>query len=41
MIENGGVIDDNGLVEVSGLTSYEGEGLEFVKGKHYKDGDKV
>lgn len=39
--QNGGIVDDDGLVEVSGLTSYEGEGLDFVNGKHFKNGDKV
>lgn len=36
--DNGGIID-NGLVEVRGVTSYAGEGLLFVKGKTFKDGD--
>ena len=43
--ENGGVIDskegEEPLVEVSGLTSYNGEGLEFVKGKHFTAGDII
>lgn len=39
--ENGGVIEENGLIEVSGKTSYNGEGLEFVKGKHFKNGDII
>lgn len=33
----GGEIIDDGLVEVNSLTSYQGEGLEFVKGKTYKN----
>ncbi|KAK7680899.1 hypothetical protein QCA50_015949 [Cerrena zonata] len=33
--QNGASVD--GLVEVSGLTSYKGEGLQFVKGKEYKN----
>lgn len=37
----GGIVEDGALVEVSGLTSYSGEGLEFVKGKHYRNGDQV
>lgn len=39
--QNGGIIEDNGVVEVSGLTSYNGEGLEFVKGKVFKNGDQI
>lgn len=39
--DNGGIIDDDGLIEVTGLTSYNGEGLEFVKGKHFKSGDII
>lgn len=37
--DNGGVVPENALVEVSALTSYNGEGLEFVNGKTYKNGD--
>lgn len=39
--QNGGIIKDDGLVEVSGLTSYCGEGLEFVKGKEFNNGDII
>ncbi|KAK6201265.1 UDP-N-acetylglucosamine pyrophosphorylase [Scheffersomyces amazonensis] len=40
--ENGGIINDpNALVEVSSLTSYAGEGLEFVKGKEFSHGDSI
>lgn len=39
--ENGGSVDDGALVEVSGLTSYRGEGLNFVEGKSYKNGDQI
>ncbi|ODV98033.1 hypothetical protein PACTADRAFT_73669 [Pachysolen tannophilus NRRL Y-2460] len=42
ILQNGGKLDnENSLVEVSSLTSYKGEDLEFVKGKTYKDGDIV
>lgn len=39
--ENGGVVSEDALVEVSGLTSYKGEGLEFVSGRDFKDGDQI
>lgn len=39
--DNGGIIENDGLVEVTSLTSYNGEGLEFVKGKHFKAGDII
>lgn len=39
VVKNGGIV--NGLVEVRGLTSYNGEGLEFVKGKTFNDGDII
>ncbi|EGV61322.1 UDP-N-acetylglucosamine pyrophosphorylase [Yamadazyma tenuis] len=39
--ENGGIVEDGALVEVSGLTSYNGEGLEFVRGKSFKNGDII
>lgn len=37
----GGIVEEGALVEVSGLTSYSGEGLEFVKGKHFRNGDQL
>ncbi|CAN3360137.1 UDP-N-acetylglucosamine pyrophosphorylase [Diutina catenulata] len=37
--ENGGIVD--GLVEVSPKTSFAGEGLEFVRGKHFKNGEII
>lgn len=37
--DNGGHV--NGLVEVDGMTSYNGEGLQFVKGKIYENGDII
>ncbi|PVH20830.1 hypothetical protein CXQ85_004338 [Candidozyma haemuli] len=39
--ENGGIVPEGAFVEVSGLTSYHGEHLEFVKGKEFKDGDQI
>lgn len=39
--ENGGIVAEGDLVEVSGLTSYRGEGLEFVRGKEFRDGDQI
>lgn len=41
VLENGGIIEDNGLVEVQSSTSYAGEGLAFVKGKTFKNGDII
>lgn len=41
VIQNGGVIDNQGLVEVDSKTSYGGEGLKFVNGKHFKNGDII
>lgn len=37
----GGVVAEDALVEVSGLTSYNGENLEFVKGKKLVDGEQM
>lgn len=39
--ENGGIVAEGALVEVSGLTSYSGEGLEFVRGREFKDGEQI
>ncbi|KAK6461573.1 UDP-N-acetylglucosamine pyrophosphorylase [Scheffersomyces coipomensis] len=40
--QNGGIVkDENALIEVSSLTSYAGEGLEFVKGKEFNHGDCI
>ncbi|CAI5759889.1 unnamed protein product [Candida verbasci] len=41
ILQNGGIVKDNALVEVNVLTSYNGEGLEFVKGKTFEDGDII
>ncbi|EMG46552.1 UAP1 UDP-N-acetylglucosamine pyrophosphorylase [Candida maltosa Xu316] len=38
---NNGQVVDNGLVEVDSKSSYGGEGLEFVAGKQYKNGDII
>lgn len=37
--DNGATVENNGLVEVTGLTSYCGEGIESFRGKHFKNGD--
>lgn len=39
--QNGGIVPENAFVEVSALTSYNGEGLEFVNGKTFQNGDIV
>jgi UDP-N-acetylglucosamine/UDP-N-acetylgalactosamine diphosphorylase len=37
--QNGGLVD--GLVEVTPLSSYNGEGLEWVRGRKFKDGEVI
>lgn len=39
--DNGGIVEEGGLVEVNSATSYAGEGLEFVNNRHYKNGDII
>lgn len=39
--QNGGSVDGNALVEVSSLTSYNGEGLDFVKDRQFEDGAQI
>ncbi|KAI5968980.1 UAP1 [Candida margitis] len=39
--ENGGHVDEGAYVEVDPMSSYDGEGLEFVKGKTFANGDIV
>lgn len=39
--KNGGVLDNDALVEVSSLSSYAGEDLDFVRGKSFKNGDII
>lgn len=39
--KNGGIVPDGALVEVSSLSSYNGEDLDFVKGREFQDGDKI
>lgn len=39
--DNGGIVDSGDHVEVSCSSSYAGEGLTFVKGKKFKNGDIV
>ncbi|KAI5956216.1 UAP1 [Candida jiufengensis] len=42
IIENGGILENkDDLIEVMPLTSYSGEGLEFVKGQKFKNGDII
>lgn len=38
---NGGIVPEGALVEVSGLTSYSGEDLDFVKGRQFDDGAQI
>lgn len=38
---NGGAVEGQGLVELDGLLSYGGEGLEKVKGKTFKSGEYI
>lgn len=39
--ENGGIVAEGALVEVSGLTSYNGENLDFVRGRHFENGFQI
>lgn len=39
--ESGGELAENALVEVSGLTSYAGENLEFVSGKVFENNQQI
>lgn len=39
--DNGGVVAPDAHVEVSPLTSYAGEGMQFVSGKDFHDNDSV
>ncbi|OBA23270.1 nucleotide-diphospho-sugar transferase [Metschnikowia bicuspidata var. bicuspidata NRRL YB-4993] len=39
--ENGGLVPEGATVEVSALTSYAGENLEFVKGRQFTDGEQL
>ncbi|ODV59060.1 UDP-N-acetylglucosamine diphosphorylase [Ascoidea rubescens DSM 1968] len=39
--ENGAIIKDGAKIELDGLISYSGEGLQFVKGKLFNNGDYI
>lgn len=39
--ENGGIVPEGATVEVSALTSYAGENLQFVKGRQFADGEQL
>ncbi|KAM9937185.1 hypothetical protein OXX80_003275 [Metschnikowia pulcherrima] len=39
--QNGGIVPEGALVEVSALTSYAGEDLQFVKGREFSDGEQI
>lgn len=39
--QSGGIVPEGALVEVSGLTSYNGENLSFVKGREFQNGSQI